>query len=151
MNVNATAKNEFYKNVGFWGAVITLVGFFLPYENINYLSLYNLIIEYSRESTAMYLYLIFPVSAIILIIQALSGALPKFLIVIFKILPVLLLILVLAAIAIIGSSFLNKGYQLNNNDIGFALSSIGVGVYMTIVGIILMLFFRTTKVVSKTI
>src|SRR5437588_12308072 len=33
--------NEFYKDIGFWGAVITLAGFFLPYYSQTNYSLFD--------------------------------------------------------------------------------------------------------------
>ena len=134
-------KNEFYKNVGFWGALITLVGFFLPYVNTNDASFYYLVTDFAPDTPALYMYLVFPVSAAILVLQAITGALPKFLIAIFKVLPVLLLILFAVSISQNSSTF---GFM--GNDLESVLSNIGVGLYMTVIGTILMLFFRTTKV-----
>lgn len=134
------AKNEFYKNVGFWGAVITLVGFFLPYVNGYDVSFYYLVSDIAPEKPELYLYLIFPVSAAILIIQGLTGILPNFLVVIFKILPLLMLVLFAVGISKNSSEF---GFM--GDDIGSILSKIGIGLYMTVIGTVLMLFFRTTK------
>ena len=89
----SVAKNEFYKNAGFWGAVLMLIGFFLPYVSAVDASFYYLVSDLAPDKPELYMYLIFPVCAAIIILQALTGALPKFLIAIFKILPFLLLIL----------------------------------------------------------
>ena len=138
--VVGTAKNEFYKNAGFWGAVLALVGFFLPYTSLSDASFYYLVSDLAPEKPELYLYLIFPVSAAILIIQGLTGMLPKFIVAIFKILPLLMLILFAIGISQNSSQF---GFM--GNDVGTVMSSIGVGLYMTVIGTILMLFFRTTK------
>lgn len=146
VDVNAThttttgTKNEFYKNVGFWGAVITFIGFFLPYVNSVDASFYYLVTDYGATKPEVYLYLIFPVSAIVLIIQGLTGILPKFLIVIFKILPLLMLVLFA-----VGISQNNSSFGFMGNDVQSILTAIGIGLYMTVIGTLLMLFFRTTK------
>lgn len=134
------AKNEFYKNVGFWGAMLALVGFFLPYTSLSEASFYYLVSDLAPDKPELYLYLIFPVSAAILIIQGLTGMLPKFIVAIFKILPLLMLILFAIGISQNSSQF---GFM--GNDVETVMRSIGVGLYMTVIGTILMLFFRTTK------
>jgi hypothetical protein len=132
-----TTKNEFYKNAGFWGAVLTLLGFFLPYERVTEASLYYVVTE--SPEPAVYLYLIFPVVGGLLIIQGLTGIFPRFLVVIFKILPLLLLGLLIVGL------YNNDKYDLSNADFETILSYVGVGLYMIVIGSLLMLFFRTTK------
>ncbi len=145
MNVTRTAsvvpQNQFYKNAGFWGAVLTLAGFFLPFLNGNDASFYYLVSDLAPAKPELYMYLVFPVSAAILIIQGLTGVLPKFLIVIFKILPLLMLILL-----VIGASESGSNLGFMGDDVGTILKNIGIGLYMTVIGTIFMLFFRTTKV-----
>lgn len=133
-------KNEFYKNIGFWGAVLTLIGFFLPYINGYDFSFYYLVTDLAPDKPELYLYAIFPVSAAILILQGFTGILPKFLVAIFKILPLLMLILF-----VIGITNNSSDFGFMGNDVGSVLSNIGVGLYMTVIGTLLMLFFRTTK------
>lgn len=136
-----TSKNEFYKNAGFWGAILTVIGFFLPYVNGYDVSFYYLVTDLAPDKPELYMYLIFPISGAILILQGLTGALPRFLVAIFKLLPILMLALFAAGISQNSSSF---GFM--GSDVGSILSNIGVGLYMTVIGSILMLFFRTTKV-----
>ena len=78
-------KNEFYKNAGFWGAVLTLIGFFLPYVTGYDVSFYYLVTDLAPDKPELYLYAVFPVCAGILILQSFTGVLPKFLVVICKI------------------------------------------------------------------
>src|SRR5450759_2517193 len=66
---------EFFLNPGFWGSVLVLVGFFLPIKNIsetNLLnsgtSLFNIVDEMGSSDPAVYLYLVFPVSALVILI-----------------------------------------------------------------------------------
>lgn len=135
-----TTKNEFYKNVGFWGALLTVIGFFLPYVNGYDFSFYYLVSDLAADKPELYLYLIFPVSGAVLLIQALTGILPRFIVVIFKVLPILMLALFTLGISNNSSSF---GFM--GNDVGSVLKNIGIGLYMIVIGSILMLFFHTTK------
>lgn len=135
-----TTKNEFYKNAGFWGAVFTLIGFFLPYVTGYDVSFYYLVTDLAPDKPELYLYAVFPVCAAILIIQSFTGVLPKFLVVICKVLPLLMLILL-----IVGASQSGSSLGFMGDDVGAILKNIGVGLYMTVIGTILMLFFRTTK------
>ncbi len=137
----AVPQNEFYKNAGFWGAVLTLVGFFLPYVSTTEASFYYLVSDLAPDNPPLYMYLIFPVCAAIIILQGLTGALPKLLITIFKILPLLLLLLFALGISQKSSSF---GFM--GNDVKTIMSNIGIGLYMIVIGSILMLFFKTTKI-----
>ena len=140
-NVVRTAKNEFYKNIGFWGALLALVGFFLPYMSADDASFYYLVADKASDKPELYVYLVFPVCAAILIIQRLTGILPRFLVVIFKILPFLMLILFA-----IGISNNSSQFSFMGKDVQAILGAIGIGFYMTVIGTIFMLFFRTTKV-----
>jgi hypothetical protein len=135
------AKNEFYKNIGFWGAVLLLVGFFLPYNNINEGSLYYVVTEGGGVIASLYLYLIFPISGAILILQGLTGAFPKVIVAIFKILPLLMLIFIGIGISQAESNFASTF----GDDIETILKNIGVGFYMIVIGSLLVLFFKTTK------
>ena len=135
-----TTKNEFYKNVGFWGALLTFIGFFLPYVNGYDFSFYYLVSDLAADKPELYLYLIFPVSGAVLLLQGLTGILPRFIVVIFKMLPILMLALFALGISNNSSSF---GFM--GNDVGSVLKNIGVGLYMIVIGSILMLFFHTTK------
>ena len=135
------AKNEFYKNAGFWGAVFVFIGFFLPFVNGSDASFYYLVSDLAPGKPELYLYLVFPVCSAVLIIQGLTGVIPKFLVVICKFLPLLLLILLIA-----GASQAGGNFSFMGDDVGTILKNIGVGLYMTVVGTILMLFFKTTKI-----
>src|ERR1035437_7967873 len=91
---------EFFLNPGFWGSVLVLVGFFLPIKNIsetNLLnsgtSLFNIVDEMGSSDPAVYLYLVFPVSALVILIQSLTHAMPAFIPIIFKILSLFFLVL----------------------------------------------------------
>lgn len=135
-----TTKNEFYKNAGFWGAVLAFVGFFLPYVNGVDVSFYYLVSDLAPDKPELYMYLVFPIAGAILIIQGLTGMLPSILVAVAKIVPLLLLVLL-----IVGATQSDSGLGFMGSDFGTILSNIGIGLYMTVIGTILMLFFKTTK------
>jgi hypothetical protein len=69
-----------------------------------------------------------------------TGIRPRALVLIFKILPLAFL-----ALLVLGGSKSNTDFSMMGNDVETIMSNIGVGLYMTVAGCILVLFFRTTK------
>ena len=132
-------KIDFYSNVGFWGAVILLGAFFLPfYTSVESgdLSLYQMVSSRDQNSAGMFLLLLFPISAIVLILQGLLNIFPPLMANIFKLLPLLLLIFCLGA-------FLRE----ENTSASFSqfMKVAAIGVYATLAGAILVLFFRRKR------
>jgi len=75
----AATKNAFYTNAGFWGALILLAGFFLPfyYEIVDNTEPSLSQMATNRGSSAgVYLFLLYPVAAIVLVIQGLTYMFP---------------------------------------------------------------------------
>jgi hypothetical protein len=144
---------EFFLNPGFWGSVLVLVGFFLPIKNIsetNLLnsgtSLFNIVDEMGSSDPAVYLYLVFPVSALVILIQSLTHAMPAFIPIIFKILSLFFLVLFAYVI------FKNPAeYNIPTNDMSALFPSIGLGVWATVIGTILMLFYKKYRRVERRI
>lgn len=134
-------KNEFYKNAGFWGAVLVFIGFFLPYVSAIDASFYYLVSDFASQQPSLYLYLIFPVCGGLLILHGLTGIFPKAVVNILKILPLLMV-----GLLILGASKSESSFAFMGSDIETILSNIGIGLYMILIGTILILFFRTTKV-----
>ena len=129
-------KNAFYTNAGFWGALLLMAGFFLPFyheavDNTDY-SLSQM--ASNRGSSAgVYLFYLYPVAAFILIIQGLIYPFPAVVANIFKILPLLLLVFCFGAIAREGDT---------GNSLGQFFKAGRIGMYAILLGSILVLFFR---------
>jgi Na+/alanine symporter len=127
-------KNAFYNNVGFWGAVFLLIGFFLPFYKtiMSTISLSNMATG-ADSNAGRILLLLLPISAIILIIQGLTYAFHPLIQNIAKILPLLLMIFCLGAL-------------MREDETGRSLGSFfeiaQIGAYLTLLGSLLILFFK---------
>lgn len=135
-NTASATKNAFYTNAGFWGALILLAGFFLPF--------YHEVIDNTEPSLAqmannsgssagVYLFYLYPVAAIVLIIQSLAYPFPPVMANILKILPLLLLVFCFGAVMREGNAetTLSQFFKAGR-----------IGMYAILVGSILVLFFR---------
>ena len=123
-----------FNNVGFWGAIMLLVGFFLPFYQTYYgtISLSQMATSADNNAGRILLFLL-PVSAAILIIQGLTYAFPPIIHNIAKILPLLLIVFTLGAI-------IREDETGGSLEVFFQIAQIGV--YLTLLGSLLMLFFR---------
>ena len=64
--------NEFYKDAGFWGAILVLAGFFLPFY-MNSVSLYDAVSSEASSDPWSLLWLVFPVAAVFVLLAATAG------------------------------------------------------------------------------
>ena len=129
-------KNAFYSNPGFWGALLLLAGFFLPFyhelvDNTDY-SLSQMASN-GGSSAGVYLFYLYPVAAMVLIIQGLVYIFPPVVANILKILPLLLLVFCFGALAREGNT---------NNSLSAFFISGRIGMYAILLGSIMVLFFR---------
>ena len=136
--VPVVKKNEFYKNIGFWGAIILLAGFFLPYASTEFMSIsfYDLIFSGGPVAGGTYLWLVFPISGAILILQGLTNMLPSGLANLFKLLPLLTIILLVVVILQDPNSYGMFG------DWDAFVKTAGIGMWATLAGSFLVLFFN---------
>ncbi len=140
-------KNEFYKNAGFWGAVITLVGFFLPWTSTGFASLslldtMRLITQVGDQYTLFWLLLLFPVCGLLLIVNSFTNKISSGLVGFCKVIP-FILFLVLCII-----SFAFREYAIiptGSYDLKSAFDIIGIGMWAIVMGSLLMLFYKTSK------
>ncbi|MBA2563341.1 MAG: zinc ribbon domain-containing protein [Chitinophagaceae bacterium] len=135
---------DFIRSPGFWGSLLVLAGFFLPWiQDINKASGLNIItMEYTLGKLVL---LIFPLCALFILIDSISSFLPSGAAIFFKILPFLLLV-VLITLLIMGSK--QKGANvlgMNISDMQSALKLIGIGLWLTVIGSVLMLFHKRSK------
>lgn len=136
--------SDFIRSPGFWGSLLVLIGFFLPWiQDTNKASGLNIItMEYTLGKLVL---LIFPLCALFILIDSISGFLPSGATIFFKILPFLLLV-VLISLLIMGSK--QKGANvlgMNISDMQSALRLIGIGLWATAIGSVLMLFHKRFK------
>ena len=130
------AKNAFYTNPGFWGALILLAGFFLPFyhEVIDNTDPSLSQMANNRGSSAgVLLFYLYPIAASVLIIQGFIHCFPPVVANIFKILPLLLLVFCFGAVAREGNT---------ENSLSQFFKAGRIGMYAILLGSILVLFFR---------
>jgi hypothetical protein len=133
---------NFFSSPGFWGSVLVLGGFFLPWLRDNTAATGLQLVRSNYEPWKLVL-LLFPLSAFIVLIQSLTGALPAGLSGFFKFVPFLVLIAFFALMTM-GSSDDGtvKKYALDFHDIPALIKMIGIGLWITIVGSLFMLFHK---------
>ena len=132
----------FISSPGFWGSILIMAGFFLTWFNDTAGTSGLQLVRTDYEQWKLVL-LLFPISAFIVFIQSLTGALPAGLSGFFKFIPFLLLI-AFAAVMVLGrtdESQPNK-YGMDFHDIPRFFKWIGIGLWLTIIGSLLMLFHK---------
>ena len=135
----ADHRRDFIKNAGFWGALLILVGFFLPWiQQTNNISGFNFVT--SEHNSKNLVLLVFPLCALFILIDSLTNFLPSGAAILFKVLPFLLLITLILLIAYKQKGVRNYGITLT--DWPSALKLIGLGLWTTAVGSVIMLFHK---------
>lgn len=130
-----------FNNVGFWGALLLLIGFFLPFyktimdTNLTDISLAKMAGGGDSAAGRILLFLL-PASAIVLIIQAFYYPFHPLIANIAKILPLLLMVFALGAI---------MREDETGRSVGSFFEIAQIGVYVTLLGALLMLFFRRKR------
>jgi len=134
---------NFFSSPGFWGSILVLTGFFLPWLLRDTARMSGLQLASTDYEPWKLVLLLFPVSAFILLIQSLTGALPAGLSGFFKFIPFLLL-LAFFAIMVFGVSDESniKKYGLDFHDLSILIKMIGIGIWATTIGSLLMLFHK---------
>ncbi|MEP6617161.1 MAG: zinc-ribbon domain-containing protein [Ginsengibacter sp.] len=131
----------FISSPGFWGSILVLAGFFLPWFRDNAVCGLQLVRNYYEPWKLVLL--LFPVSAFIVLLQSFTGALPAGFSGFFKLVPFLLLI-AFAITTLMGMSsatYANK-YGLDFHDPVNLIKKIGIGLWATIIGSLLMVFHK---------
>ena len=145
--------NEFYKDAGFWGALLVLAGFFLPFYTGDGVSLFDAVRLNATNDPAALIWLIFPITALFVLLHNLVSGWPGIVTTIFIIL--LLIALVLFAYVMITDPLKYFGSE----DIATIIKTAGLGLWATFLGTILLLFHRKhkrveihkTKVIDRTL
>lgn len=138
--------NEFYKDAGFWGAILVLIGFFLPFFSQSGNSLFAAVQANASSDPLVLIWLIFPVAALAVILHNFVPGWPGMITTLFIILVLLALVLF---IYVVGK---NPATYFNTTDASVIMKTAGIGMWATLLGTILLLFHnRHTKVeVHKT-
>jgi hypothetical protein len=151
-----TTKNEFYKNAGFWGALLIIGGAFLPwvtsgdlfdFSSPNLIDLFNYGFNTSGASSEAATGVavweialgIILASAILILIDSFANFLSKGLSNLFKFLPFIVAVLMLILL------FFGLKDKLDSDQFADRMQNIGIGIYVTLLGIILLLFYKKRR------
>jgi len=146
-------KNEFYKNIGFWGAVFILVSAFLPWVtadgtfDFNGLTLMNLYyLGFDLDSSTnegvgvllMEIVLgIILLCSLLIIIDSFTSFLSRGMVKFIKLLPFILVIILFLLI------FIGVKDRVESDEFIDGLSTkVGIGIWLMLLGVILLLFYK---------
>ena len=140
----ADHRGDFIRSAGFWGSLLILAGFFLPWIH-GTTNMTGLDMVTGGFKAGKYALLIFPICALFILTDSLTNFLPSGAAILFKVLPFLLL-LIFVILILMG----NKQHAINLNSINihnlenFARIT-AIGLWLTIIGSIIMLGHKKYK------
>ncbi len=137
-------RKDFIRSAGFWGSLIVLAGFFLPWiHNPTNASGLDLVIN--GHKLGKFALLVFPLCALFILIDSFTNFLPSGAAMLFKVLPFLLLI-TMTVLILMG----NKQHAINTsgltiNNFEKLVKNIGIGMWLILIGAIIMLAHKKYK------
>lgn len=134
MNSPITFNNEFYKNKSLWGALLILIGFFLPWFND---SIAGPLIRSYNEGKWSLILILYPICALLILIDVFVSFLPKKISIILKAIPLSLLFIafILLIINLSVSSLNFKEFLFNFKELLLALlEGASIGLWATLLG-----------------
>ena len=151
--VVGSAKNEFYKNAGFWGALLIICSAFLPwitngdifdFDSPNLLNLFYLGFNTSPTSsdaaTGVVVWeialIIILGCAVLILLDCFANFLPRGLAKLFKLLPFIITVLMLILL------FVGLKDKIDSDQFADRLQNIGLGIWAILLGVILLLFYK---------
>jgi hypothetical protein len=142
-NYNTTKTvNEFYKDAGFWGSLLVLAGFFLPFFSMNGASLFDTVQAKSATETTVLIWLAFPAAALVVLLHSLVSGWPN-------IITTLFIILALIAAGMLVYVIVKDPVKyFGSADIQTILKTAGLGLWLTLLGTLLLLFHNKKKKVE---
>lgn len=153
MHTSRKSYNEFYKDPGFWGSLLVIAGFFLPFYNAEGTSLFDAVQLTAASEPSVLIWCIFPVTAVIVLLHSLVSGWPGLITTIF-------IILVFIALLLFGYVMMKDPVKyFGSADASTFLKTVGLGLWLTLFGTILLLFHRRhrrveihkTKVIDRTL
>ncbi len=130
-----STTSNFFRSPAFWGSILVMVGFFLPwFKNGENLSGFTIVTQ--QYSPAKLLLILFPFCALYTLIDTISGFLPGRAGGFFRFLP---FILVVIYVALFLSGYKNSS-TLNSAHLKDLLNQMSIGIWFILIGSIFMLF-----------
>jgi len=152
-HIKRTTVNEFYKDAGFWGSLLVLAGFFLPFFSMDGKSLFDTVQDKAATESTVLIWLAFPAAALVVLLHSLIGGWPG-------IITTLFILLALVAAGMLVYVLVNDPVKyFGSADMSIILKTAGLGLWLTLLGTLLMVFHskkkkvevHRTKVIDRTL
>jgi hypothetical protein len=140
----ADHRADFIKSAGFWGSILVLVGFFLPWLH-NTANISGLDIVTLGHKAGRYTLLVFPLCAFFILIDSFTNFLPSGAAIFFKVLPFLLLIVIIILVIMGDKQTAINTTNIASNNLEYLVKITGIGMWLTIIGAIIMLAHKKYK------
>jgi hypothetical protein len=139
----ADHSKDFIRSAGFWGSLLVLAGFFLPWvRNTANDSAFNIIMH--GHMLGRLTLLIFPLCALFILLDSFTNFLPSGAAVFFKVLPLLLLIAIIFLI-VTGKQTTPGINSINTTKLENIAKATAVGLWLTTVGSLIMAAHKKYK------
>ena len=144
--------NEFYKDAGFYGGIIVLAGFFMPFYSMDSMSLFDAVQTNAADNPAVLMWLIFPVAGLVVILHSLVKGWPG-------LITTIIIGIALLALVLFGYVLMKDPVKYFATDsLSEIAKTVGYGFWMTLVGTVLLFFHRRqrrveihkTKIIDRT-
>ncbi len=140
----ADHRNDFIKSAGFWGSLLVLAGFFLPWLH-GTTSASGLSLVMHGVKLGNYILLIFPLCALFILVDSFTNFLPSGAAILFKILPFLLLITITVLILMGNKQHAIDVSKLTTSNFENLVKNTSIGMWLTVAGAIIMLAHKKYK------
>ncbi len=141
-----STTSDFFRSPAFWGSLLVLIGFFLPwFKSSGNLSALNIVTQ--EYSPGKLLLILFPFCALYTLIDTISGFLPGRAGGLFRFLP---FILVIVYIALFLSGYKNSS-TLTSANFKDLIAQVGIGIWLTIIGSFIMMFHFSSRRIRKAV
>jgi hypothetical protein len=140
----ADHRKDFIRSAGFWGSLLVLAGFFLPWLYRTTGST-GLGLATHGVKVANYILLIFPICALFILIDSLTNFLPSGAAILFKVLPILLLGTIVVLILMGDKQHAINVSKLNFTNFENLVKNTGIGMWLTVIGSFIMLGHKKYK------
>lgn len=136
LHTSRKTYNEFYKDTGLYGALLVIIGFFLPFYTADGTSLFDAVQQTAGEEPAVFIWLVFPVAALIVLLHSLINGWPGLITTIF-------IILAFIALILFGYVTMKEPVKyFGAEDTATIVKTAGLGIWFTLFGTLLLLFHR---------
>ncbi|MEO6327983.1 MAG: zinc ribbon domain-containing protein [Ginsengibacter sp.] len=134
----ADHRGDFIRSAGFWGSLLVLAGFFLPWLH-GTANLTGLEMVTNGFKVGKYILLIFPLCGLFILTDSLTNFLPSGAAILFKVLPFLLLLVFVILILMGNKQHAINLTRINVDNLESFAKITAIGLWLTVIGSIIML------------